>query len=65
MDDLARSASVVGERSMGGEVQPKGWVERMEVRMPAWVAHNSDENSERRMPKVSVARFVLDGLVGT
>ena len=35
MDDLARSASVVGERSMGGEVQPKGWVERMEVRMPA------------------------------
>jgi hypothetical protein len=37
----------------------------MEVRMPVWVAHKSDENSDRRKPKVSVARFVHDGLVGT
>ena len=34
MDDLALCASVVGERSMGGEVVSKGTVERMEVRMP-------------------------------
>ena len=34
MDNLARSASAVGERSNSGEIEPEGLVERLEVRMP-------------------------------
>jgi len=65
MDNLAQGASVVGERSVCGEAVLWGVVERTEVRMPVWVAHKRSENLLRQIPKVSVARFVHNGLIGT
>ena len=55
---------MVEERSAGGEAASKGAVDLAEVSMPAYVAIRG-ENPLHHLTKVSWARVVLPGLVGS
>ena len=60
----SRYSRVVEERSMRGEAVPKGAVDCIEVSMPVSVTIRG-ENPLHHLTKVSWARVVLPGLVGT
>ena len=60
----SRFSRVVEERSIRGEAAPKGVVDCIEVSMPVLVTIWS-ENLHHHLTKVSWARVVLPGLVGT
>ena len=60
----SRFSRVVEERSVWGEATPEGVVDRTEVSMPVLVAIRG-ENPLHHLTKVSWARVVLPGLVGS
>ena len=60
----SRFSRVVEERSQWGEAVPKGAVDRWEVSMPVSVTIRG-ENPLHHLTKVSWARVVLPGLVGS